>query len=146
MNPVLRSILAVLAGLVVAGILISIIEAVGHTLYPLPPGIDPSDREAISGIMQNAPAGALIFVLLAWDIGNLAGSWVAARLAGRNPMPHAIIVGALLLAGAIYTMIIIPHPAWFWVAALVITAAATYVGGRLGGRKAKHPPESPVAA
>lgn len=146
MNPILRSILAVFAGLVVAGLLIAIIEAVGHTIYPLPEGIDPSNREAVAEIMPNAPAGALIFVLIAWDIGNLCGSWVAARLAGRNPMMHAIIVGVILFAGAVYTMLVIPHPVWFWVAAFLITLAATFMGGKLGGRKAKHPPGSPVAA
>lgn len=146
MNPILRSILAVFAGLVVAALLIGIIEAIGHTLYPLPAGIDPSNREAIAEVMPHAPAGALIFVLIAWDFGNLCGSWLAARLAGRNPMMHAVIVGVILFAGAIYTMLVIPHPVWFWIAAFVISSAATFMGGKLGGRKAKHPPQSPVAA
>jgi hypothetical protein len=43
---------------------------------------------------------------------------------------HAGVIGAVVLAGAVANMLVIPHPAWMWVSALVLIPLAAYVGGR----------------
>ncbi len=131
MRSVVRTVLAVVAGSVVAGVVVAIIESFGHVIYPPPPGLDPSDREALRAAMENAPAGALVLVLIAWAGGTLAGGWVAARLAARSPLAHGLVVGAILLGGGLFNMIMIPHPAWFSVAGLLVFLPAAYLGVRL---------------
>jgi hypothetical protein len=135
-----RSILAVLLGVVVGGLMVAAVEFVSHLIYPPPPGLDPANIEALKTAMANAPAGALLFVLLAWALGSLGGGWLAASIARRSPTRHALIVGAVLMAMGILNMVMIPHPPSFWLAALVLFLPAAYLGARLA--RPGVPPET----
>lgn len=127
----LRSVLGVVVALLVAVLVITMVEWLGHALYPPPGGFDLDDPGAAAKIVASLPIGALLFVALAWGIGAFIGGWVAARIAGRAPLLHAGIISGFLMAGGIATMIMIPHPAWFWVAGLAIFMPATLAAARL---------------
>jgi hypothetical protein len=127
----LRSIGAVVAGVVFGGILVAIVEYIGVLLFPLPAGVDPTDSEALAAIADSIPVGAQLFVLLAWAVGALAGGWLAARLAPSQPLVHALIVGAVLMVLGIINLVSIPSPLWFWIVGLLLFLPAAYVGGRL---------------
>jgi disulfide bond formation protein DsbB len=68
------------------------------------------------------------------------GSYIAARLAPRNPMRHAIIPGiiglALSAAGAI---VAVTHadlgPAWYPIALVITTLPCAWLGGLLYQRR-----------
>lgn len=125
-----RSVLAVLAGTVVAGVLIAAVEAVSSAIFPLPPGLDVHDYEAMRRHIDALPIGAFLFVLAAWAIGSFAGSWVAARLATRARVVHGLIVGALFLLAGVLNMLMIPHPWWMWVGGILALAGCSYLGAR----------------
>ena len=129
-----RSILVVLAGAVVAGVLIAAIEAVSSAVFPLPPGLDLHDHEAMRQHIDSLPVGAFLFVLAAWAIGAFAGSWVAARIAARARLGHGLAVGALFLMAGVLTMLSIPHPWWKWVGGIVALGGCSYLGARLAIR------------
>jgi hypothetical protein len=131
MNPLLRSVLAVLAGLVVCFVLILAIQALGMLLYPPPPGLDFNDREAMQELLQNVPVGALLLVLASYFVGVLAGSWVAGRLAGRAAVLHGLIIGVFFFGAAVVNLMQIKHPLWFTVASLGLFLPAAWLGGRL---------------
>ncbi|MCK6623004.1 MAG: hypothetical protein HUU32_18855 [Calditrichaceae bacterium] len=78
----MRSVLAVIAGVVAAGIIIALVEMAGQQIYPLPEGVNPADPESVKAAMANIPTGGLLFVLLAWALGSFGGGWLAARIAG----------------------------------------------------------------
>src|SRR5205085_10744718 len=99
---------------------------------PLPPGVDPKNPESIARAMHNVPAAALIVVVIGWTAGALLGSWLAARIA-RSVWP-AVIVGALVVCGAVADMLTIPHPLWMWISSLVLVALVTLAGAGLGSR------------
>jgi hypothetical protein len=40
------------------------------------------------------------------------------------------------MAAAILNMLTIPHPAWFWIAALLVVVPSAWVAGRLAGAPA----------
>ena len=128
----LRSVLAVLLGIFFGGCLIFAIEAIGSEIFPLPPGVDPSNREALRAAMASIPTGALLFVWFSWILGTLAGSWLAARRSPKQPLLHGGIVGAFLFAGSVMTLLTLPHPIWFWAFTLLGVPAASYVGSQLG--------------
>jgi uncharacterized protein YacL len=145
MRLILRSVGAVLLGAIVAGVLIACLEFLGSKIFPLPPGTDPMDMEAVKAAMANVPVGALLLVLFGWFVGTAAGAWIAARVAGRAPMAHGLIVGALLLTGGIANMLMLPHPSWFWVLAVAVFAVAAYLGARLAaGGAGPKPSLAPV--
>ncbi len=58
-----RKILAVVFGIVVAFVLIITIEALGHTVYPVPDGLDLTNPEALKAYVMDAPIAALLLVL-----------------------------------------------------------------------------------
>ena len=126
-----KSILAVLAGIVVGGGVVGIVEYVGHMIYPLPEGLNANDPEALKGYISTAPIGALLFVIVAWALGSLVGGGLATRLAGQSRLLHAMIVGAVLMLFGIANMLMIPHPIWFWALGLAVFLPSAYFGGKL---------------
>ena len=129
-----RSFLAVFLGLLLAMVVAFVLEIVGHLVYPPPPGLDLADPAALRSFTESIPAGAFVLLLVGWLVGAAAGGWLAARLAPRAPIVHALIVGAIILMGAVSTMVMIPHPVWVWCVALIELPSAAYVGARLAGR------------
>ena len=129
-----RIVLGLLAGLVVAGLTIFVIEALGHAVYPPPPGIDPRNPESLRSIIATLPAGAFAFVLLAWLLGSVAGAWTAVRMVGRRWLWPGLAVGAIVLAGVVYNMMALPHPTWMLPVALLGVPAATWIGAALARR------------
>jgi hypothetical protein len=132
-----RSILAVLAGSIVAGVLIAAVEAVSSSVYPLPPGVDHHDYESLRQYVEQLPLGAFLLVLVAWAIGTFAGAWVAARLATRARFAHGLVVGALFLLAGVLNMLMIPHPAWMWAGAVLVFVVCSYLGARLADVSAR---------
>jgi len=129
-----RSIGAVVAGIVVAVVGVFAIEALGQVVYPPPPGLDLTKPESIKAMMKNIPVGALLFVLLAMVVGTAAGGGVAARIAPRKPVLHAMIVGVVLLAFGVMNLVAIPHPTWFAIVNVLTFLPAAYVGALAGRR------------
>ena len=131
MRSIGRSILAVLGGGLVCGLVVFAVEALSSRIYPLPPGVDPSDPEALRAAVAHLPLGAFLFLLLAWFLGVFAGAWVAARLAPSSPFVHGMIVAGLVAASAVVNLALLPHPAWMWVAGPLVILAAGWLGSRL---------------
>lgn len=138
MRSIGRSVLALLLGALLAGVLIMAVEFLGSTLYPLPAGMDPHDPESIKAAMAHLPIGSLLLVLLGWIVGTFAGAWLAARIADRAPIAHGLGLGALFLAAGIVNMLEIPHPLWFWVLGVAVFLPAAYVGARLAVRPRRN--------
>ena len=129
-----RSFGAVILGLFLSVLITVGFETLGNRLYPLPPGIDPRDREALKAFAAALPAGALLLVLAGWVVGAFCGTLVAGAVAGRARMAHAMIVALLLLATAVVNMAMLPHPVWMWVASVALLPLASYAAGRLATR------------
>jgi hypothetical protein len=146
MVRILRSVGAVMAGLIVGVIVVGGTEAVTSKLYPLPPGIDSSNMEAVREHVANVPAAALLLVLSGWGIASIVGSWLATRLGPSRHAGHGATVGLLLLSAGVANMMMLPHPAWFWAAALVVFPLCTYLGIRSAGEPEAGGPQSAPAA
>jgi hypothetical protein len=137
MRLVVRSVLAVAAGFVVASAVMMAVEAVnGRYLYPelgkRAAGV--KDREVLRTIFAGVPVGSLFVVILGWVLGSLAGGCVAAWIGRRAPVVHALVLGGLLTLAGIANNLMIPPPLWFWVAGLIVLIPAAYVGARLAPR------------
>jgi hypothetical protein len=128
----LRLILGPLAGLVALVATVFVIEGAGHMIFPPPPGTDLAKPEHLQSIIDRLPTGAVVAVLLAWAAGAFVGGAVAARLTGRASSAW-LIGGAMLLAG-MATMLQIPHPFWFQMAAVPAALVPAWLAGRLFSR------------
>src|SRR5688572_564618 len=115
---ILKSIGAVLAGLVFIGVTHSAVDAVLEAMGVLPKG------------HLHVSSGLILVVILYRAILSLAGCYLTAKLAPRNPMVHALVLGAigtvLSAVGAIVTADMNLGPAWYaW------SLAVAWLGGKL---------------
>ena len=127
-----RKILAVVAGVILAGIVVYAVEAIGHQVYPPPEGLDMKNMEAMKAYVATLPAGALLFVLLAYALGSFAGGWLAAKIARTSQIHLPLTVGGVQLLFGIINIVMIPHPTWFAIASVIVFLPAAYLGGKLG--------------
>jgi hypothetical protein len=76
MRSALRRIAAVVAGFIVASIVMMIIESINGRLlflglWKAAEGL--TDREQIRALVAKAPVGALLVVIVGWILGGIAG-------------------------------------------------------------------------
>jgi hypothetical protein len=74
-------------------------------------------------------------VVLVAHLGqSFFGGWAAARLAGSRPLPLAMIVGVLSLAGGVMNMMTIKGPTWMYIE-LPLYLVVAWAAGRLELRR-----------
>jgi hypothetical protein len=139
MKPVLRSIIAVVAGFAAASAVMTAVEWVnGHFLHPelgrLAQGM--TDREAIRNLLAGVPVSSFLVVIFGWALGSLCGGLVAAWIGRRSRVRHALVLGGLLTIAGIVDNLMIPPPLWFWIAGLVVFIPAAYAGAQLAPQPA----------
>lgn len=113
MNPVLRNILAVVAGFAIGSIVNISLVSVGPKIFPPPPGADITTMEGLKATMHLFKPENFIFPFLAHALGTFAGAVVAALIAIGNKRRAAMIVSVLFLAGGIANVFMLPSPMWF---------------------------------
>ena len=128
---------AVVLGLVVGMIAITLMHVLGELLYPLPEGVDGNNPESLAAYIPTMPFGAFMMVLLAHQSGAFFGS-IAAVLVLRksgNAMRLGFIVGALMMVFGIMNLFMLPHPAWFAIVDTVLYIPLALLGARMVMRK-----------
>jgi uncharacterized membrane-anchored protein len=131
-GSVVRSVVAVLLGLSAAIFFAAVVEGVSSILHPFPPGVDPTNYDAVKAHVARYPAWVLLLVVPAWGLGTFVSAWLATRLGSGRHLAHGIVVGSILLVAAVANMLMLPYPVWFWVANLVMFPLGFTLGARLG--------------
>lgn len=134
MPPMIRSALALLAGVVLAALTVMLMDTLVGSIYPLPPGTDPGNPESLRQAVASMPSSALVLLLAGWVLAAAVGSYVAARLATQARRMHGIIAALFVLVATIANMANIPHPVWMWPAAIVLIPLAGLAATRLVAR------------
>lgn len=138
----IRTILAVVAGIVLAFAVTFVTELVWQQLAPMPSGTPAVDPAAVAAFIETVPITALLVVLLGWTAAIFAGTFAASRLARRGQWPGWIVL-ALFLAATGSNFFMIRHPVWYVIAAVVLILAAGLLGSRAGvGRRASTRPDA----
>lgn len=127
----LRSILAVLAGVLVMGITVAAVQWLGHSIFPPPPGIDPSDPDAMIALVSSMPVMALAFVLLAYAFGTFLGAYTATTISLAHKRGVAHVIAVIMLALIAMNFAMIPHPIWMIVLGVLIPLPFALLGWKL---------------
>ena len=141
MPPILKSVLAVLGGVIVGFIVIFVVQNISSAMYSLPDGVGIDDRDALARAMSALPLGAFLLVLLSYAMGSFIGGWTAARHAPASPVAHAIAVGGLLTIAGLMNLMAFRHPTWFIVLNVPEFVFFAWLGG-LAGRPSVRPQPS----
>jgi hypothetical protein len=127
-----RTVLGIVVGFVVGVILVGLIEIPGYFLHPIPPGFDMNDPAALRAHMTKAPLAAIACVAIAWFVGPLVASWLAAFIGRRRSA--ALVIGIVFLAADITNLASFYHPLWLVLVGLLAPLAAAWLGALLAGR------------
>jgi hypothetical protein len=124
-RSILRSVGAVVAGLLFVIIITTATDALMHATGIFPPWGQPM-------------SDSLFLVALAYRIVyGIAGGYITARLAPDKPVKHALVLGVigfvLSIAGAAATWNRGPEfgPHWYPISLIVIAIPTTWIGGKL---------------
>ena len=127
-----KNIVAGIAGIIIAGLLVWLVELLGHTVYPPPANLDLADRDMMRAYIDALPIGAMLFVAAAWFIATLGGTLAACKIGDAKPMIYAIVIGGLMLVATVANLIMIPHPLWFSILGVAGIAGGAWLGMTLG--------------
>ncbi|MCY4638276.1 MAG: hypothetical protein OXG04_27905 [Acidobacteria bacterium] len=103
-----------IVGLVVGTIVNLALVQLNTVLFPLPEGVDVTDRARMQDAIRDLPAAAWILVFAAHLGQSFVGAWVAARLGISHQMTLAMIVGVVSLGAGIANAMMLAAPAWTW--------------------------------
>lgn len=134
MNPIVRNILAVVAGVLLGSVVnMGLIQISGFVIPP-PAGADMTTAEGIKAALPLLEPKHFIFPFLAHALGTLVGAFIAAKIGASRRMMLAMIVGVIFLAGGIAATFMIPAPTWFMVLDVVVAyLPMAYLGAMLAG-------------
>jgi hypothetical protein len=124
----MRTTIAVVAGVTACFLLIMAIEAGSHTIWPTPNGLNPDDPNGWANYVSKMALGAKLAVVLAWCMGGLMGCAIAVRISIAHKGIAALTVGAVLGLATITNFATIPHPAWMIFAAAIGIPVAAWLG------------------
>lgn len=141
-----RKIGAVLAGALVVGVVVFLLQWIGSRLYPLPPGLDPMDpanRDAFVAHLARMPPIGWALAFGSELLGAFLGAWTAGRIAGSHRAWFAGGIVGLAVMGSFVNWIAFPHPGWFIAGQVVGYPLVMLAALRLLGRE---PAQEPRAA
>lgn len=135
MHRGIRLALATLAGLVAGSVVNMGLILAGGALVPPPAGTDTTTMEGLQAALPLFGPEHFLFPFLAHALGTLAGALVATWLTPGRTSGPAWAVGLLFLAGGSINAFLLPAPAWFIAADLLLAyLPMAWLGHRLAAR------------
>ena len=131
MQPMIRSALVLIAGVVAALFVVILMDTVAGNIWALPAGTDPNNPESMRQAVATLPVAAFVLLLAGWVLAGGVGSYIAARFATHARATHGLIVAFFVLVATVGNLTKFPHPAWLWVASIILIPAAGWAATKL---------------
>jgi hypothetical protein len=135
-----KSVWAVVGGVLFIVVVTTVVDIVLHAAKVYPP----MDQPLTDGLAVLATAYRIVI--------SIAGAWLTARLAPRNPMKHALILGyvgvVLGLVGLLATWNLGLGPRWYPILLVILAIPQCWAGGKIhemqsAGRSSRGETASP---
>lgn len=138
MSPMIKNILAIIAGIILGSAVNMGIIMVSGSIIPPPEGADVTTMEGLKSSMHLFKPEHFILPFLAHALGAFTGAFGAALIAANHKMKFALGIGIFFLAGGITNVFMLPSTIWFTVLDLVVAyIPMSYLGGKLATKKNK---------
>lgn len=132
MSPIIRNILAILAGIIIGSLVNMGLIMVSGSIIPPPDGADVTTSEGLKASMHLFEPKHFVFPFLAHALGTFVGAFSAASIAASHKMKFALAIGVFFLAGGIASVFILPSPTWYTIVDLVgAYIPMAYIAGKL---------------
>lgn len=126
MKSVVTTIVAIVAGVLLALLLLIAIEAFSAVVHPFPEGFHHTPEEMCRHV-ERYPPWVLAVVVPMWGATAFL-SVLVTRILGN--LVSLAIVGALLLAAVVGNVAMLPYPSWFVIASPLAVVFAVAMAGR----------------
>ncbi len=134
MTPILKNILAVIAGFTIGATVNMGLVILGPKLIPVPEGMDVMNPESYMAHVHLLETRHYIMPFLAHALGTLVGAFFAARIAANRKSLFAMLIGLIFLLGGIQASRMIPAPTWFVTTDLLLAyLPMAWLGWQLAG-------------
>ena len=120
MNPILRNILAIVAGIILGSIVNMAIIMFSSSIIPPPEGVDTSDMESLKTSMHLFEPKHFLMPFLAHAFGTLVGAFVAGLIAINHRLKISLVIGFFFILGGIINILLLPSPFWFTITDLTL--------------------------
>jgi hypothetical protein len=120
MNNFLRSLLAIIAGVLTGSLVNMAVITFGTQFIPAPAGVDMTELDSIKASMHLFEAKHFIIPFLSHSLGTFVGAFVTAFIVRNNQMTLALIIGVFFLIGGVASAVLLPVPYWFAVVDLIL--------------------------
>ena len=136
MHPIIRNILAVLAGLLLGSLVNGGLIGLSGHIIPPPEGYDITTDAGLKAGIHLLEPKHFIFPFLAHALGTFAGALTTALIAANRKMGLAMLIGLLFFIGGAVMVYKLQAPMWFNITDLVLAYfPMALLGARLGIRK-----------
>lgn len=137
MNPIIKNVLAVIAGYLGGSVINMGLVLSGHKLLPIE-GIDPNDMQELAAVMPTLEVEYFIFPFLAHALGTLGGASISGVIAASHKMKFSLGIGGLFLLGGITVNFMLPGPIWFAITDILFAyVPMAWVGGKIAMKLSK---------
>ena len=139
MNPILKNILAVIAGIIIGGAVNMGIIMISSYIIPPPDGADLKTMEGLKASMHLMQPKHFLMPFLAHAIGTFIGALLTTLIAVNHKLKFALGIGIWFLIGGIMNIFMLPSPTWFTIIDLVFAyIPMSYFAAKLVTNKKQH--------
>ena len=136
MNPILRNVLAVIAGIAIGASVNMGIITISGSIIPPPDGADVATMEGLKATIHLFEPKHFLMPFLAHALGTLAGALITALIAVSHKLRLALAIGVIFLAGGIQMVMALPSPLWFRITDIIgAYIPMAYFGAKLAMKK-----------
>jgi hypothetical protein len=122
-----------IVGVIAAMAIILAIDWAGHHFYPIASDVALDDPETmLADYVAALPVGAKLTSVFAWFAGALGGGYLALRITRRRWAAWA--VAAVVAAAGIANVLLLPHPVWMQIAAVVAPSLGAVIANHIPSR------------
>lgn len=116
-----------------------------HAMYPPPTGIHLNDKEELIAYISNLPMSAFVLLLVNYIVCTAVAGAVATLIPPVDTRRPALVVGIIIMLGAIFNAVLMPFQP-MWVSALsVLVMVPSALMGYFIARRFRKPDPSSVA-
>src|SRR6185312_14512762 len=127
---ILKKIGAIVAGFIVASVIMLAFEWVNHFLFPIPVTIDQGDPTAFGQFTASLPLTAYLLVFLGFAIGAFEGGCTTTWMAGDPKFRTSAVLAVVLVIFGMFNMMALAFPTLPMLLGIIILAVFPYLGHR----------------
>lgn len=131
----MRSILSIIAGVVVGVFGVFLVEMINLSIYPIPVDLDVSDPNILSSYTNALPYTAFVLIVLAHIVGAFIAAFIAGMVARSKRFNIGLLAGSILLFFTIWNAFSTGQPNVINIADIIGTSLAVLFGAKLGASR-----------